>query len=298
MTSGPGRDDVPRFSPDGKWIAFERDSHELRADRSGVEGREAGGHGDASTRRRSFDSRDVAWSPDSRYLAYLSAGAKTFQNVEHRAVPSGSAASARQRRAASFLANTNARLGVVESGRHVPDVRRPASAPSPATSSAIDLAAADAEVPRGSVPRSVPARSSRRRRPPSPTPIGPTRAHLRPPDLPTGGRRPRRPVEIVCDDIRRRASVLPVGVDVSRQEISPDGKWLLLIAAAAGQQNLYVFSDRRAVDASLPSRGSSRRRPAPSATRTSRRTARRSTTSIAGACSTSRSSGASRGRSP
>jgi C-terminal processing protease CtpA/Prc len=51
----------------------------------------------------------------------------------------------------------------------------------------------------------------------------------------------KRPVEIVYDDIRRRASSLPVGVDVARQEISPDGKWLLLTASAAGQQNLYVF---------------------------------------------------------
>ena len=51
-----------------------------------------------------------------------------------------------------------------------------------------------------------------------------------------------KPVEIVFDDIRRRASALPVGVDVARQEISPDGKWLLLTASAAGQQNLYVFS--------------------------------------------------------
>ena len=30
LTTGAGRDDVPRFSPDGKWIAFERDSKELR----------------------------------------------------------------------------------------------------------------------------------------------------------------------------------------------------------------------------------------------------------------------------
>ena len=49
-------------------------------------------------------------------------------------------------------------------------------------------------------------------------------------------------MEIVFDDIRQRASVLPVGVDVQFQSISPDGKSLLLIAAAAGQQNLYVYS--------------------------------------------------------
>ena len=39
---------------------------------------------------------------------------------------------------------------------------------------------------------------------------------------------------------------LPVGVDVFRQEISPDGKWLLLTASAAGQQNLYRVLARRA----------------------------------------------------
>jgi tricorn protease len=51
-----------------------------------------------------------------------------------------------------------------------------------------------------------------------------------------------KPVEIVFDEIRRRASVLPVGVDVGSQRISPDGKWLLLTAQAAGRQNLYLYS--------------------------------------------------------
>jgi C-terminal processing protease CtpA/Prc len=46
----------------------------------------------------------------------------------------------------------------------------------------------------------------------------------------------------VFEDIRRRASALPVGIDVTRQEISPDGKSLLLTGAGAGQQNLYIYS--------------------------------------------------------
>ena len=50
-----------------------------------------------------------------------------------------------------------------------------------------------------------------------------------------------RPLGIAFDDIRRRAAALPVGIDVQRQQISPDGKWLLLSTSAAGQQNLYVF---------------------------------------------------------
>jgi tricorn protease len=51
-----------------------------------------------------------------------------------------------------------------------------------------------------------------------------------------------KPVEIVFEDVRKRASVMPVGVDVLTQSISPDGKSLLLTATAAGQQNLYIYS--------------------------------------------------------
>ncbi|HET9274568.1 MAG TPA: S41 family peptidase, partial [Gemmatimonadales bacterium] len=57
----------------------------------------------------------------------------------------------------------------------------------------------------------------------------------------SAARLPRRPVQIVFDDIRRRLSMLDVGVDVVSQSISPDGRSLLLVASAAGQQNLYVY---------------------------------------------------------
>jgi C-terminal processing protease CtpA/Prc len=52
---------------------------------------------------------------------------------------------------------------------------------------------------------------------------------------------PARGRRIVFDDIRRRLSLLPAAVDVGYQAISPDGKQVLLIAGAAGQQNLYLF---------------------------------------------------------
>jgi tricorn protease len=55
-------------------------------------------------------------------------------------------------------------------------------------------------------------------------------------------REPLKPVEIVFEDIRQRVSILPVGVDVASQTISPDGRSLLLTASAAGQQNLYIYS--------------------------------------------------------
>ena len=50
-----------------------------------------------------------------------------------------------------------------------------------------------------------------------------------------------KPVEITFDQIRRRLSLLPVGIDVFYQTISPDGKWVLMIAGVANQSNLYTF---------------------------------------------------------
>src|SRR5207248_685559 len=59
---------------------------------------------------------------------------------------------------------------------------------------------------------------------------------------PEGRRSNMKPVQIVFEEIRRRLSLPPVGVDVGYQTISPDGKWVLMIAAAANQENLYIYS--------------------------------------------------------
>src|SRR5262249_45710992 len=51
-----------------------------------------------------------------------------------------------------------------------------------------------------------------------------------------------RGTQVIFDDIRRRISFLPVGVDARGIVISPDGKTAVLSASAAGQSNLYTFS--------------------------------------------------------
>jgi len=51
-----------------------------------------------------------------------------------------------------------------------------------------------------------------------------------------------KPVQVVFDGIRRRLSFIPVGLDVTYQTISPDGKWVALIANAANQANIYLYS--------------------------------------------------------
>jgi tricorn protease len=233
LTSGPGRDDVPRFSPDGKWIAFERDSHELRVIDPASKEEKLVATGVFDTPPFA-DSGDVAWSPDSRYLAYLTAAAKTFQNVEVAAIPPGAAPPAGSARAVSFLANTNAgSLWWSPDGTYLTFVSGQRTEPGSVVR--IDL------LPRTPKFREDQFRDLFKEEQPK-TPPEPNVPALPAAPAPTAAATGRgRPVEIVYDDIRRRASVLPVGVDVSRQQISPDGKWLLLTASAAGQQNLYVF---------------------------------------------------------
>ena len=263
LTSGRGRDDAPRFSPDGKWVAFERDSRELRVI-------------DPSTTQETLvatgvfdtppfvDARDFAWSPDSRFIAYLSAGAKTFVNVHVAQIVAGASPALKrgEGRPVSFLANTNAgSLAWSPDGTYLTFAT--AQRTEPGDVIRVDL------LPRTPKFREDQFRDLFKEEQPktTPEPPGPTQPTPPPqpatttapvPSTPTTtvptstnapssassgpGRTSSTPVEIVFDDIRRRAAALPTGVDVSRQEISPDGKWLLLTASAAGQQNLYIYS--------------------------------------------------------
>jgi tricorn protease len=57
----------------------------------------------------------------------------------------------------------------------------------------------------------------------------------------TKGKPAPKPVQIDFDLIRRRLSLLPIGIDLRFQTISPDGKLVLMIASVANQTNFYVF---------------------------------------------------------
>jgi tricorn protease len=47
---------------------------------------------------------------------------------------------------------------------------------------------------------------------------------------------------ITVDGIRQRLAFIPMGLDASEPVISPDGKWLVVVASAAGQSNLFAWS--------------------------------------------------------
>jgi tricorn protease len=57
-----------------------------------------------------------------------------------------------------------------------------------------------------------------------------------------GAKPPAKPVQVLFEEIRKRLSLLPVGLDVNYQTISPDGKWVAMLANAANQANIYIYS--------------------------------------------------------
>ena len=229
LTSGAGRDDGPRFSPDGRWVAFERDSRELRViDPASKEERLlATGVFDTPPL---VDQRDFEWSPDSRQVAYLTSGERLFQNVHVASVAGGA-----EPKPVSFLANSSG--GSVSWGLDGTYLLfRTGQRTEPGDVVRIDL------VPRTPRFREDQFRDLFKEEAPKTAPAAPRTAGEPQAPAKSAAAAEKKPVEIVYDDIRTRAHVLPIGLDVSQAAMSPDGKWLLLTASAAEQENLYVYS--------------------------------------------------------
>jgi tricorn protease len=220
LTSAQVGDSAPVVSPDGKTVAFVRDGKELRAlDLASKQERTL------ATGHLSRSNRGLAWSPDNRWVAYIGVANPSFRNVfvvpaaggESRAVtamPNGNANNISWSPDGTYIIfNTNQRTEDGEAVR-------------------VDLILKTPQF------REDRFRDLFREEPPR-QPRGDGQASARDNQSPGA---PVPPVNIVFEEIRRRLSILPVGVDVNAQTISSDGKQLLLTATAEGQQNLYIYS--------------------------------------------------------
>ncbi|MVN76526.1 PDZ domain-containing protein [Hymenobacter sp. HMF4947] len=261
LTNAATNDASPRFSPDGKLLAFERDAKELRIlDLASGQERVVGtGRFD---RPPLAAERSFVWAPDGRWLAFAPTGSRGFTNVQ--VVPAAGGVA----RSVSFLANSNSntlswspdgKYLLFDTGQRTEDAQvaridfqlrtprfredqfrdlfkettpgpispdknqaPPQKAPTPATPAALPVAAADSVRAKNRATSKGKKGNKGAATAASPTP-------------------PKPPVTINFEDIRRRLSLVPVGIDVRAQTISPDGKWLLLTGSVLNQTNLYIY---------------------------------------------------------
>lgn len=239
--TGGRADAVPRFSPDGKLLAFVRDSRELCV--YDLTARQERKLAEARLERAPFISnRSFAWSPDSKWLAYSAISNKSFRNVY-----AVQAAGGEPRQISSLASNSGGSLAWSPDGTYL--LFQTVMRTEEGQIARVDLLPRTPkfredqfrDLFREESPRN-PA-LERRTQPAQQNQAQPSAQENQSSETKSDEKKPTtKAVEIVFDGIRQRLNLLPVGVDVNSLTISPDGKTLLMTASAEGQANLYTWS--------------------------------------------------------
>jgi len=245
VTQAADVDATPVYSPDGKMLAYVHGTRQVRvitlaggADRVLFEG--------ALDRN---DGSKLAWSPDSKWLAFGVTDRKSFRNVWVAPLAGGPA------QPVSFLANGNAadqiawsadgKYIVFDSGQRSEPVKMVRvdllpNTPKYREDAFRDLfkatppgAPAPKSDPKDKTPAAKPAASEGEAKAEDDT--APAAADAAPKGkIPT--------VRIVFEGIRERATFIPLGGSAEEPVISPDGKTLVYRARQGDQQNLFSYS--------------------------------------------------------
>jgi C-terminal processing protease CtpA/Prc/WD40 repeat protein len=244
ISDGGRPDAYPVFSPDGKKIAYNRDGHELHVRDLDTKTDTIVARGYLPALPPLADTGTIAWSPAGDAIAYIAIDPRGFSTV-HVARLDG-----RTDQHVSYIANGNA-----DDLAWSPDATRiyyvTSQRTEPAQVVQIDL------VPRKPIFREdrfrdlfneEPTRRTQQTpRPvatgsPAASPLAFASPSASPSPSASASPAAAKRTTIVLDEIRERATFLPVGVDVDDIALTTDGKTLVLTATAANQHNVYAFS--------------------------------------------------------
>ena len=257
ITAGAGDESHPLFSPDGRLLAFQRGQKELVV--TDLARRSERVIAPVLLERPPLGpNRPFDWSPDSAWLAFTTRGTKLLRNAHVARVDGGTSGPA------SFLANALSsslswspdgtyllmHTGQRSEGGHLARIDLVPRTPRFREDQFRDLFKPDKtptvvrKEPPSERENTGPSTSAPTEHPPREDNPGSADAEgPEPTPKPEDVKRPRaRSTRVELGGIRHRVNLLPIGLDVLSHAISADGKWVAVIAAATGQENVYVYS--------------------------------------------------------
>lgn len=230
LTNSDKNDIGPKFSPNGKLLAFVRNGEQLvvyniDSNTEMVLAKSSIGNPPFAT------PGSYAWSPDSKWIAFTSFGSRSFRNVYVVSSAGGEA------KPVSFLANTNSDgVSWSKDGKYI--LFNTSQRTENGYIARVDL------VPQAPKFREEQFQSLFVETAPA-TPSAPATTAKAKAPADTMFKKPskeKEPTKIVWEGIRQRLSLLPLGVDAGEHAISPDGNTLVLTASVAGQVNIFSYS--------------------------------------------------------
>lgn len=225
-----GKDYLPVYSTDGKYIAFIRNGREIWLyDREKDKEKKLAGI--YTELPPLANKRTFTWSPDNKWIAFLSLSPenRSYTNVSVVSVETGEV------QPVSFIANSSS--GTVSwspDGKYILFDTSQRTEPRALAKIPLKL-----RTPQFSEDK---FRGYFEQENPEPSPKPGERQNSVSSKDTIANNEENIPVEIDFEDIRKRLELLNTGVEINEHAISPDGKTLLVTASAEGQFNLYTIN--------------------------------------------------------